>query len=485
MSDIHRVRTLISHLEYSVLRKNKIIPKKPMFTGIKRGGIIPSRAKKIGYAEFGMFLDHFIRKVFAMIHGVDYEYAYVGAYEIYCQCLNRYFGNKSVISKEEFHKDKDYYRKIANFVAQNFSYSQELDLDPELTVENISGHPDVIIDDTIYDIKTTGQFNKMRIQTIFQLLAYYCLAKKLGRNITHIGLILPAQELVLRVDVSTWDWTRFWTALKLCVNTKLKLQPSQELKLIFACTVQSYVGAHITKDGTISKTLRSHPSELPWQIFFAGMANGNFKIADSDIANTSELIRNNNYHLYVHSPYTLNLSKQFEDDWVTTALQKHLETANAMGCKGVVIHCGVKAKTVEYETAYENMYNSVVNASVSATETCPILIETSAGETGELLSNPEDLIAFYISLPDEVQQKVKICIDTCHVFSAGYIPMDFIKEIEESKVPIGLIHYNDSKKEKGCCCDEHAGIGTGYIGLQSLIDVGVYAIEKGIDMVNE
>jgi deoxyribonuclease-4 len=114
-----------------------------------------------------------------------------------------------------------------------------------------------------------------------------------------------------------------------------------------------------------------------------------------------------------------------------------------------------------------------------------LLIETSAGETGELLSDIDEFIEFYHSLPISVKEKVGVCVDTCHVFSAGYSPMEFIFNLEKNGVPIRLVHFNDCKKQKGCRKDLHESPGRGYIGLPELISVGCYCREKGIDMICE
>lgn len=481
----HRVRTLITHLEYGSLRKLNILPKKPLFTGIKKGGHLPSTVKKIGYAVFGMFLDHFIQKVLAIVHGLEYIHKQIGAYDLYVYCAQHYFKQPSAIEKTVFHKDKDFYREISDFMITEFSTATSFELCPEWTVGNISGHPDIVIDNTVYDVKTTCQFGSMRVQTIFQLLAYYCLAQQLDKKITHVGIILPAQKAVLSADLSGWKWQQFWKALSACIEIKKKLRAPPEYTLLFHNTILPHVGSHVPKESTVARTLKGLSSSQPWQIFFGGRCNVNFKVTDSDIANTLSLTTNKGYRFYVHSPYTINVSRKYDDDWVVKSLGRHLTTGVSMGCKGVVVHCGVKKKGIEYEVAYKNMVYTVIQAAEMATPECPLLIETSAGETGELLSKPEELIAFYHSLPEDTKINTKICVDTCHVFAAGYLPQEFVKELDDAKVPIGLFHFNDSKGNKGCCKDRHENLGAGYIGLQNLISVGTYALQNGIDMIFE
>jgi deoxyribonuclease-4 len=246
-----------------------------------------------------------------------------------------------------------------------------------------------------------------------------------------------------------------------------------------------HVGSHVAKESTVSKTLRELDNTLPWQIYFAGRQNANFKITDSDIATTRKLTTEQGYRFYVHVAHTINVSRRYDDDWVVKNLYRHLAKGAAMGCKGIVVHCGVKRKDVQYQVAYDNMVYTVIAAAEHATPECPLLIETSAGQTGELLSKPEELIAFYYSLPQATRANIKICVDTCHVFAAGYLPQDFVRELKEAKIPIGLFHFNDSKGDKGCCKDRHAHLGRGYIGLSNLIAVGNYALQNKIDMVFE
>ena len=87
----------------------------------------------------------------------------------------------------------------------------------------------------------------------------------------------------------------------------------------------------------------------------------------------------------------------------------------------------------------------------------------------------EDLGKFYHRFNDKQKVNLKICIDTCHVFSAGYSlksesdALIFIELIESS---IGwsnviLIHLNDSKKDCGCHVDRHENLCMGCIGKEN------------------
>lgn len=487
---IHRVRSLIHYLEYryTELKNTEVIPKKAFFTGLKRGGSFPKFAEKMGYMQFGMFMDHYIRAIFVAQFDLPSELAGKKIYDIYLFCCQEYFGNEGIIAKKEFVQSRQYFLTIGEFIASSFPIEEtkSIEIEPEWSFGPISGHPDLVIDDTIYDIKTSGQFNSMRVSTIFQLLSYYVLAQQLGKkNLTHIGVILPAQSTTFRVSLAGWKWEPFWNVLTESLKTKLRLQPSMGAMFIFRSTVYPRVGSHTLRKGSVSATLEKLPNNVPWQVFFAGRAQANFKITDIDVGKTLKLVEEKKYRFYVHAPYTLNLSRKYDDNWVVKCLTKHVDFCASMGGKGVVVHCGVKAKDIRYEDAYQNMLDAVIQVAKNATPESPLLVETSAGETGELVSDPAGLIGFYHSLPEETQKNVKICVDTCHVFSAGYMPLHFIHELTEAKVPIAMIHYNDSLGDKGCCQDRHMAIGRGFIGIDHLVGVASYAIQNNIDLVHE
>ena len=136
----------------------------------------------------------------------------------------------------------------------------------------------------------------------------------------------------------------------------------------------------------------------------------------------------------------------------------------------------------EYD-AYMNMHINVSAVAETATPECPLLIETDSG--GSLIDDPSELADFILDLPDELQRNVAVCLDTCHVFAAGYDNLETLKMFKKKGVRVGLIHYNDSQYEKGLKKDAHAFPGKGLIGLKSLIDVAEFAITNGICMVRE
>jgi deoxyribonuclease-4 len=101
-----------------------------------------------------------------------------------------------------------------------------------------------------------------------------------------------------------------------------------------------------------------------------------------------------------------------------------------------------------------------------------VLLETTAGQGSNLGYTFEQLK--YLMAHSSLKERIGVCLDTCHIFAAGY-DLRNKKVWESSKQKfdqiIGLenlkiIHANDSKKELGSRVDRHARIGQGKIGLK-------------------
>lgn len=114
------------------------------------------------------------------------------------------------------------------------------------------------------------------------------------------------------------------------------------------------------------------------------------------------------------------------------------------------------------------MLNSVLFPEMHTT----VLLETMAGKGSEVGRSFEELA----SILDKVQlnDRMGVCLDTCHVFDGGYdIVNDLEGVLEQFDRIIGLsklraIHINDSKNTLGSHKDRHACIGEGNIGLAAL-----------------
>jgi len=461
----HRVTSFVRF--FGSLKDNRdVLPKRPMFTKIKRGGKFPKIASKITAIEYGHFAEIVVKQIIRDVYCSDEIDISFLQYEL-SESFRIYF-------------NEDDFEDLVAILEDKFQDCElpEYDLEWDLyhNGEHIQGHPDIVIGDTIYDVKATGQFNKMRNYCIYQLLSYYCLGNELYYNrFKKIGLILPSQNLVLTVDLRHWDYLPFLDRMSDTVKIKKErlmsdlthmeeLEFRENLRCVgktvkYKKNVVNYIGY-----------------ENPLQIFIGSPTNSNVNITKKESRLYETLTDTCN--LYVHSPYTFNLSNSKKDENCAWIVQKSIQLLNNCdehSIKGVVFHCG-KCGKLSTEEALEYMRNNLIEISDNFKGNTKILLETSAGEKGELLSDVEDFIDFYQELPYDNKQNIRLCLDTCHIFSAGHDITYFFSRILEEKLPVQLIHFNNSQFEKGCRKDRHAPIKMGCIPrseLHSFLKMGI------------
>lgn len=475
---------LIGSLEYGVLKKTNIIPKTTMFTNIQKvGGGMPKIARKVDSWWLGYLVDRFIRYVLQSrkfdINHLDKSLTEIKEHTGVLQC-----------TFEQLCKDEEYFSNIASWILASLPKNDYESYEPEWSYGTVMGHPDLVFGDTIYDIKTTGRFGRMRIHTIFQLLAYAALAQENGLNVTHIGVVLPAQKKIERVCIAKWNGKKFLELLEEKASEKEKIQNIDPQLLIEFALISDTIGSHVLRKGTIRKALDILDHQKPIQIFLGGRMNLDHQISDTDISQSLSYINKNNIRVFVHTPYSINLSRlnfkpRHSGDKprsVSDVLINQLETTACFGGCGAVVHLGHQAD-MKYDEAYENMIENIELSAAFATPNCPLLLETDSG--GSLLDNPNDLADFYLDLDENIRANVGICVDTCHIFAAGYDNLETLIMFRDKGVPVKLIHFNDSQYPKGSKKDRHAQFGRGLIGHQELISVAKFATALDIPMVTE
>ena len=125
-----------------------------------------------------------------------------------------------------------------------------------------------------------------------------------------------------------------------------------------------------------------------------------------------------------------------------------------------------------------------------------IFLETTAGQGTEMCYKLDDLAYFYnkfLRCDKFIKDRVKLCLDTCHIFAAGYdikTKSSIKKYLKKFNKLIGikhinLIHLNDSKCDIGCRVDRHENIGNGYIGLSGLKMIFKYFKKLNIPIILE
>jgi deoxyribonuclease-4 len=245
-----------------------------------------------------------------------------------------------------------------------------------------------------------------------------------------------------------------------------------------------FIGFHAPKQKTLMDTIQSFPDfKKPYQIFLGGPQNSQLRIEDGELAAAGSLVAEKGVNLYVHSQYIINLctSGGGGDNWNVSLLKKNLQYAAAIGCKGVVVHVG-KSTTTAVPAALEAMRKNIVECLEDATEECPLLLETPAGQGTETLTAIDDFLGFVTGIADP---RLRICLDTCHVFACGHKPIDYLGKFEDYPGLLKLVHYNDSAAPCGSCVDRHAFMGTGHIGMEGMKQIAELCHTKQVPMVIE
>lgn len=175
--------------------------------------------------------------------------------------------------------------------------------------------------------------------------------------------------------------------------------------------------------------------------------------------------------LLAHAPYTLNACSADPSvrRFAGEVLADDLNLLEALPGNMYVLHPGSHVKQgVETGIA---LIADALNAALRPDQSTCVLLETMAGKGSEVGSRFEELRAIIDRV--EEAQLLGVCLDTCHVFDAGYdITTDPDGVLEEFDRIIGLerlkaVHLNDSKNPLNSRKDRHARIGQGSIGLEA------------------
>lgn len=179
--------------------------------------------------------------------------------------------------------------------------------------------------------------------------------------------------------------------------------------------------------------------------------------------------------IIAHDSYLINLATSDPDlkEKSINALISEMERCKALEIPSIVIHPGAHIEAGE-ETGIRNIADSL-NTVLQRTEGwgVAIALETTAGQGTSIGYRFEHLR----QIKDNVQDKdrIKTCLDTCHLFAAGYdirTSEGYHKVISDFDRTVGLdsvacLHVNDSKKGLGSRVDRHEQIGKGHIGISA------------------
>lgn len=180
-------------------------------------------------------------------------------------------------------------------------------------------------------------------------------------------------------------------------------------------------------------------------------------------------------NLVIHAPYIINLAnneKKENYEFAINFLKEEINRIHMLGVKYLVLHPGSYVN-LDIDTGINNIINAL-NEAIKPSMDGYICLETMAGKGTEIGYKLEHIKRIIDNV--KYSDKIKVCLDTCHLNDAGYDMKNFDEFLNEfDKVigieKIGCVHVNDSKNILGSKKDRHENIGFGTIGFDALINV--------------
>lgn len=499
---------MISKMRYDSLIRRSIIPDLDLVTEkipVTRYPQVIISTKR--YAFFGMFFEHVLKKYYSCIRFkgekarivTDYGTGSV-VYQNYVDCSKEeVFQHANLLTAEQLNLrpfSQNELAKIEDFVIGRCKtmtkqwkriYGQKLYFGMELTNGQVQGHPDLVTDTTVFDVKCGCTTKQTRKESFLQILAYWALHPTL----TKIGLILPMCGKYIVYDLSGYSKSLFLHELKQIAEA---LTRQQQITLVQEDIYKTHpLGHHISIGDGIQtrieawceRNFQEHGGMKPCQIYLDNPRT--CKVSQKTISSlqaAGEIVQSLDLHLYIHMPQAMNIGNPDLD--YCDLLKERLQQANALNAKGIVVHAGRHAKHTRAVALQKQL--TTIRSVLPFVGQCRILIETPCGEAGDLCNSFEEMHDFFAKFNDDELTGVGICIDTCHVYNAGINPLCYFEKwLLETNFHIGLCHYNDAKNLFGVGVEGHHPFFTpgGSIGWECMKQIADLCKQNGIDMVVE
>jgi deoxyribonuclease IV len=199
-------------------------------------------------------------------------------------------------------------------------------------------------------------------------------------------------------------------------------------------------------------------------------------IDENDVRSLLDIVKEHNFSkLLAHAPYTLNPCSNSEStrEFALQVMEDDLARMEYLPGNFYNFHPGSHVKQgvdIGIDLIVDTL-NTILTPDCSTT----VLLETMSGKGTEVGKSFEELSQILDRVT--LSEKMGICLDTCHVYDAGYDIVDdldgVLKEFDEI---IGLeklkaIHLNDSKNPFKSHKDRHEKIGEGHIGLEAIVRI--------------
>jgi len=238
------------------------------------------------------------------------------------------------------------------------------------------------------------------------------------------------------------------------------------------------LGAHMSIAGGYYKAIE-RAAEVGCEVVQVFTKNNNQwrakPITDDDVEKFKSALKSHKLkHPVAHNSYLINMGSPDKELWKKSldSMVVEMRRAEQLGIPYVVAHPGSFTTSSEAQ-GIRNIVRALneVHKQTRGDQAC-CLLETTAGQGSNLGWQFEQIAKILdgVKYPD----RLGVCIDTCHLFAAGYpltTEKDYRATMREFNKTIGIakvkaIHLNDSKAKFGSRVDRHARIGKGEMGLE-------------------
>ena len=241
-----------------------------------------------------------------------------------------------------------------------------------------------------------------------------------------------------------------------------------------------YIGAHVSASGGVSNVIKN-AKEIEATAFALFTKNQRQWFAkplpQKEIEKFKNLMQKYGFNkdmVLPHDSYLINLGHP-NIEKREKSLKSFIDEAKRveqLGLKYLNFHPGSHLREISEEECLENIANSI-NYAIKETESCVFVMETTAGQ-GSNLGYKFEHLAYLIDKAID-KERIGVCIDTAHIFAAGYdirTKETYEKTMKKFDNIIGFkylkgMHINDSKAKFASRVDRHHSLGKGEIGIDA------------------
>ena len=238
------------------------------------------------------------------------------------------------------------------------------------------------------------------------------------------------------------------------------------------------IGCHLSSSGGYN-AMAKQALEIDantFQFFTRNPRGGSAKSIDSeDVNKYLQVSKDGGINIILaHAPYTMNPAASDERirTFTTEIMADDLERMENTPGNLYNFHPGSHVKQ-GMEKGIE-LISEMINTVLKPCHRTTLLLETMTGKGTEVCGRFEEIREIIDRVSPDINEKIGVCFDTCHVNDAGY---DLVNDLDgvltEFDKTVGLhrikaIHLNDSMNPLGSKKDRHQKIGKGFLGLEAI-----------------